>query len=160
MSNKVAINGFGGIGRSALRAALTRQARCEIVAINDIADAQTLAHLLAHDSIYGAFPGEVSADGDHLQINGQRIAVLAERDPARLPWRELEVDTVLESTGLFTARDRAAAHLQAGARRVVISAPGKLADLTVVMGVNERDYDPERHEVISNASCTTNCLAP
>jgi glyceraldehyde 3-phosphate dehydrogenase len=160
MSSRVAINGFGRIGRSALRAALTRQTACEIVAINDITDAATLAHLFAHDSIYGAFPGEVSAEGAQLKVGERRIAVLAERDPARLPWRELEIDTVLESTGLFTARDRAAAHLLAGARRVVISAPGKLADFTVVLGVNDRDYDPERHEVISNASCTTNCLAP
>jgi glyceraldehyde 3-phosphate dehydrogenase len=159
VSAPVAINGFGRIGRSAFRAAHERGDAVEIVAINDLTDAQTLAHLLRYDSVLGGFPGSVAVvDGD-LEVDGRRIRVLSERDPARLPWAELDVKVVLESTGLFTQRDRAAGHLAAGARTVVISAPATEADVTVVLGVNDQDLQPG-HQVISNASCTTNCLAP
>jgi len=160
MGVKVGINGFGRIGRNVFRAAKTRDADIDIVAVNDITDPETLAYLLEYDSVFGRYPGEVSVDGDHLTVDGESIRVLAERDPAALPWGELGVDVVIESTGLFTARDDAAKHLDAGAKKVIISAPAKGPDLTVVLGVNDDAYDPEEHQVISNASCTTNCLAP
>jgi glyceraldehyde 3-phosphate dehydrogenase len=159
----VAINGFGRVGRCALRAATEQGADIEFAAINDITDAATLAHLLAHDSVYGAFRGEVATSDGGIAVNGIEVPVFAETDPAALPWRALGIDVVLESTGHFRTRDQAASHLTAGARKVVISAPAKGspgADVTVVLGVNDEIYDAERHDVISNASCTTNCLAP
>jgi len=156
---KVAINGFGRIGRSLLRYARGRY-DYRIVAINDITDAGTLAHLLKHDSIHGTYAADVSINGDYLVVDGDRIRVLAERDPAKLPWGELGVDVVLESTGLFRDRAGAGKHIQAGAKKVVISAPGKEPDITGVLGVNFDAYDPAEHHIISNASCTTNCLAP
>jgi glyceraldehyde 3-phosphate dehydrogenase len=156
---KVGINGFGRIGRTLLRYARGRY-DYRIIAINDITDTKTLAHLLKHDSIHGTYPADVSIDGDYLVVDGDRIRVLAERDPAKLPWRELGVDAVLEATGLFRDRAGAGKHLQAGAKKVVISAPGKDPDITVVLGVNFDAYDPKKHHIISNASCTTNCLAP
>ncbi len=159
MATKVAINGFGRIGRNVLRAAQNSSA-VDIVAINDLTDAATLAHLLKYDSVHGIFSGEVQAEGDYLKVNGKAIRVFKERDPSALPWKELGIDIVIESTGFFTSRDGAAKHLQAGAGKVVISAPGKDVDLTVCMGVNEGDYDPAAHHILSNASCTTNCLAP
>ena len=161
MAVKVGINGFGRIGRNAFKAALAKNYDSfEVVAINDLTDAATLAHLLKYDSCFGKFDGEVEAKDDVLVVNGKEIKVLAERDPANLPWKDLGVDIVLESTGLFTARDKAAKHIDAGAKKVVISAPAKNEDITIVMGVNEDKYDPANHHVISNASCTTNCLAP
>src|SRR4051812_30160737 len=160
MSVRVAINGFGRIGRNVLRAAKQSGADLDFVAVNDLTDAKTLAHLLKYDSVHRRYPGEVEATGKGLRVDGDEIAVTAERDPAKLPWKDMDVDIVIESTGLFTDRDKAAKHLEAGARKVIISAPAKKEDVTVVMGVNEDDYDPEKHDVISNASCTTNCLAP
>jgi glyceraldehyde 3-phosphate dehydrogenase len=160
MGVRVGINGFGRIGRNVYRAAAQTNADLDIVAVNDITDTATLAHLLAYDSIFGRYPGTVEADGDVIRTDGREVRVLAERDPAKLPWRDLGVDVVIESTGLFTAREKAAAHLTAGASKVLISAPAKGPDLTVCLGVNDAEYDPERHDVISNASCTTNCLAP
>jgi glyceraldehyde 3-phosphate dehydrogenase len=159
MSIKVAINGFGRIGRNVMRIAAT-SAELEVVAIKDLTDAKTLAHLFKYDSVHGTFAGEVSVAGDNLVINGKSVKILSERNPAALPWKELGVEIAIEATGLFTARDKAAMHLEAGAERVVISAPGKDADITVCMGINEADYDPDAHKIISNASCTTNCLAP
>ena len=159
MAAKVAINGFGRIGRNLFRAALG-SSDIEIVAVNDLTDAATLAHLLKYDSVHGTFAATVSADGDTLVVDGRRIRVLKETDPAKLPWKELGVQIAVESTGRFTNREDAEKHLQAGAAKVVISAPGKNADLTVCMGVNEQDYRSASHHVISNASCTTNCLAP
>ena len=159
MGIRVGINGFGRIGRNVLRAAFD-DGDLEFVAINDLTDAKTLAHLLKYDSVHGRFPHEVVADGDAIVVAGKRIRVLAERDPANLPWGELGVDYVVESTGLFTDAEKAAAHLRAGAKRVIISAPAKNEDITIVMGVNHEMYDPARHKIISNASCTTNCLAP
>jgi glyceraldehyde 3-phosphate dehydrogenase len=160
MSVRVAINGFGRIGRNVFRAARERGAGFEIVAVNDLTSAATLAHLLKYDSVHGAYPGEVSALDDGLLVEGKRVAVLSERDPAALPWAEMGVEVVLESTGFFTKREGAAKHLEAGARKVVISAPATGADITVCIGVNDQLYDPDSHHVISNASCTTNCLAP
>jgi len=160
MPVRVGINGFGRIGRNVFRAGLTSNADVEWVAVNDITDNATLAHLLKYDSAYGRFPGTVEHNDDGLVIDGTPVKVLEERDPANLPWADLGVDVVLESTGLFTERDAAAKHLEAGAKKVVISAPGKGEDLTVVLGVNFDQYDPSKHDVISNASCTTNCLAP
>ncbi len=160
MGVKVGINGFGRIGRNVFRAARERGSELEIVAVNDLTDARTLAHLLTHDSILGRFPGTVSANGDHIDVDGAHLAVLAERDPQRLPWGDLGVDIVIESTGLFTDATRARAHLDAGARKVIISAPATNEDITVCMGVNHTAYNPAEHNVISNASCTTNCLAP
>ncbi len=159
MAAKIAINGFGRIGRNLFRAAI-QAPEVEIVAINDLTDPATLAHLLKYDSVQGVFAAEVSSDAENIIVNGRKIRVLKEKDPAALPWKALGIDIAIESTGRFTDRGDAAKHLQAGARRVVISAPGKDADLTVCMGVNEADYDPAKHQVISNASCTTNCLAP
>jgi len=132
----------------------------EFVAINDLTDAKTLAHLLKYDSVHGIFPGEVSVDGDSIVVNGKAIKVLAVRNPAELPWKELKVDVVLESTGLFTSKDKASLHLSAGAKKVIISAPATDPDITIVLGVNDREYDKSKHHIISNASCTTNCLAP
>jgi glyceraldehyde 3-phosphate dehydrogenase len=156
---KVGINGFGRIGRMFLRAALTKK-DIEVVAVNDITDAPTLAHLLKYDSIHGALRHEVKAEGSAIYLDGKPLQVLAERDPAKLPWAKLGVQVVVESTGLFTARDKAAMHLTAGAKKVVISAPADGADVTLCLGVNQNAYDPKKHDVISNASCTTNCLAP
>src|SRR2546425_453369 len=161
MAARVGINGFGRIGRNALRAAtLTRQSALEFVAVNDITDTKTLAHLLKYDSVHGRFPGTVEARGESLVVNGKEIRVTAIKEPERLPWKDLGVELVLESTGRFTDRDAAAKHLAAGAKKVVISAPAKGEDITIVMGVNHQRYDPARHHVISNASCTTNCLVP
>ena len=154
----VAINGFGRIGRLAARAIIA-QGGIAIKAVNDLTDAATLAHLFKYDSTHGRFDGQVEADGDQLIINGKEIPILSQRDPAQLPWKDLGVDTVVESTGFFTEREKAEMHLAAGARRVVISAPAKGEDLTVVMGVND-DQLQDDHTIISNASCTTNCLAP
>ena len=161
MTLRIAINGFGRIGRNVLRALYTQDYRqhLQVVAINDLGDSAMNAHLLRHDSVHGAFPGEVVADGESLWVNGDHIAVSAIRNPAELPWREHQVDVVFECTGLFTDRDKAAAHLAAGARKVLISAPAKGADATVVYGVNEAVLTPAM-QIVSNASCTTNCLAP
>ncbi len=161
MAVRVAINGFGRIGRNVLRSA--KQAGrddIDFVAVNDLTDAETLAHLLRYDSVHGKYPGTVEVSGEGIVVDGDTIRVLSERDPAQLPWSDLGVDIVVESTGLFTKRDSAAKHLEAGARKVIISAPAKQEDVTIVLGVNEDKYDPDRHDVISNASCTTNCLAP
>jgi glyceraldehyde 3-phosphate dehydrogenase len=161
MPVKVGINGFGRIGRNIFRAAHAAEADLEFVAVNDITDPAMLAHLLKYDSILGRFPGEVEAAEDAITVDGRQIKVLAERDPAALPWGELGAEVVIESTGLFTARDEAAKHLDAGAKKVIISAPAKDPDVTVALGVNfDQAYDPDHHDVISNASCTTNCLAP
>ena len=159
MAIKVGINGFGRIGRMFLRAALAKK-ELEVVAVNDITDAPTLAHLLKYDSIHGTLRHEVKAEGGIIFLDGKPLQVLAERDPGKLPWSELGVQVVIESTGLFTARDKAAMHLSAGAKKVVISAPADGADVTLCLGVNQHVYDPKKHDVISNASCTTNCLAP
>jgi glyceraldehyde 3-phosphate dehydrogenase len=161
MPVRVGINGFGRIGRNVFRAAHESGADVEIVAVNDITDNETLAHLLKYDSVYGPFQGTVEATGDALRIDGREVKALEERDPAALPWGDLGVDVVIESTGLFTKREAAAKHLEAGAKKVIISAPATEPDATVVLGVNFDDaYDPDSHDVISNASCTTNCLAP
>ena len=160
MSTKIAINGFGRIGRLILRAIAKQGADLEVVAVNDLTDAATLAHLLKYDSIHGVWPGQISHTDDSLIFEGKTIRVLSVTDIALLPWRELGVDVVVESTGLYTDRAKAALHLDQGAKKVVISAPAKDPDITVVMGVNDADYDSSRHHIISNASCTTNCLAP
>jgi glyceraldehyde 3-phosphate dehydrogenase len=160
MATKVGINGFGRIGRNVLRWLVQGGADLEVVAVNDIADAATLAHLLKYDSVHGRFPGEVTVRDGAIVVNGKTIKVLSEKDPAKLPWGDLGVEIVLESTGIFRSREAAGKHLEAGAKKVVISAPGKNEDLTIVMGVNHDKYDPAKHDVISNASCTTNCLAP
>lgn len=160
MSVRIAINGFGRIGRLSLRAALESKAPLEIVAINDLGSPDLLGHLLKYDSVHGILPYEVEVKGNIMQVDGQSIQLLAEKSPENLPWKDLNVDIVIESTGRFTERDKAALHLQAGAKKVVISAPGKNEDITIVMGVNENQYDPENHHILSNASCTTNCLAP
>jgi len=156
---KLGINGFGRIGRNVFRAALDNP-NVEIVAVNDLTDAKTLAHLLKYDSVHGKLNAEVKAGKDFISVNGKEIQVLAERDPAQLPWGSLGIDIVVESTGRFTKREDAAKHLEAGAKKVIISAPAKDEDITIVLGVNEDQYDPAVHQVISNASCTTNCLAP
>ncbi len=161
MSVRVAVNGFGRIGRNVFRASYERGAEIEWVGINDLVDPETIAHLLRYDSNYGRFPGEVEATDAGLRIDGKEIRVLGERDPGALPWEELGADVVIESTGLFTDRENASKHLDAGAKKVVISAPATDPDVTVVLGVNfDSAYDREQHQVISNASCTTNCLAP
>lgn len=157
---RIAINGFGRIGRQSLKAILERQPELEVAAVNDLGDPAMNAHLFKYDTNYGRYPGEVRAEGDAIVIDGRRVRVLAEKEPAKLPWRDLGVDIVIESTGLFTDAHKARAHLEAGAKKVIISAPAKNEDLTVVLGVNERMYDPEKHHIISNASCTTNGLAP
>ena len=161
MAVRVGINGFGRIGRNVVRAALmAKQSAIEFVGVNDITDTRTLAHLLKYDSIHGRFPGTVETKGEALVVNGREIRVTAIKEPEKLPWKELGVELVLESTGRFTDRDSAAKHLTAGAKKVVISAPAKGEDITIVMGVNEKKYDPAAHHIISNASCTTNCLVP
>src|SRR3954467_1615838 len=160
MSVRVGINGFGRIGRNVFRAAQAAGADIDWVAVNDLTDNETLAHLLRYDSILGPYPGTVELSDDGLVVDGKEIKVFEERDPAALPWGELGVEVVLESTGFFTKRDGAAKHLEAGAKKVVISAPATDEDITVVLGVNFDKYDPDAHDVISNASCTTNCLAP
>jgi glyceraldehyde 3-phosphate dehydrogenase len=160
MSVRVGINGFGRIGRNVFRAATLGETDVEIVAVNDITDTATLAHLLEYDSIFGRYPGHIHAHDDHLHVDDAQVKVLAERDPGKLPWSDLGVDVVIESTGFFTERDKAGLHLEAGAKKVIISAPAKNPDITLVLGVNDDEYDPEVHHVISNASCTTNCLAP
>jgi glyceraldehyde 3-phosphate dehydrogenase len=159
MAVKVGINGFGRIGRNVLRACLN-DTDIEFVAINDITDAKTLTHLLKYDSVFGALDADVHATDNALVVNGREIRIIAERDPAKLPWKELGVEIVLECTGLFTAREKAEGHITAGAKKVIISAPAKGEDLTLCMGVNHDLYDPAKHNIISNASCTTNCLAP
>ena len=160
MTVTVAINGFGRIGRSFFRAYLASGADINVVAVNDLTDPAALAHLLKYDSVGGRLSQDVSVDGNHLVVGGKKIEVLAERDPAALPWSKLGVDIVIESTGFFTNAAKAKAHLDAGAKKVIISAPATDEDVTVVMGVNHTDYDPANHHIISNASCTTNCLAP
>jgi len=160
MAVKVGINGFGRIGRNLYRAAHESAADLEIVAVNDLTDAETLGYLLKYDSILGRFPGRVDVGEASLTVDGNEVRVLSERDPAELPWGELGVDVVIESTGFFTKRDDAAKHLAAGAKKVIITAPATDPDVTVALGVNFGDYDPAAHDIISNASCTTNCLAP
>jgi glyceraldehyde 3-phosphate dehydrogenase len=161
MAIKVGINGFGRIGRNVLRAAKAMQTRdLEFVAVNDLTDTRTLAHLLKYDSVHGRYPGDVTPESDALCVDGDSIRVLSEKDPARLPWKDLSVEIVLESTGRFTDREQAALHIKGGARKVIISAPAKKEDITIVYGVNHQSYDPAKHHVISNASCTTNCLVP
>ena len=160
MTVRVGINGFGRIGRNFFRAVKASGADVEIVAVNDLTDNKTLAHLLKYDSILGRFPGEVTYDEESITVDGKRILAFAEKDPAQLPWGENNVDIVVESTGFFTDATKAKAHVDAGAKKVIISAPAKNEDITIVMGVNDDLYDPEKHTIISNASCTTNCLAP
>ena len=160
MTVRVGINGFGRIGRQSLKAIIQRSPEVEVVAINDLVDPKMNAHLFKYDSTYGIYPGSVAAEDDELVIDGRRIKVLASKDPAALPWGDLGVDIVVESTGLFTNAEKAAAHRTAGAKKVIISAPATGEDLTIVIGVNEKQYDPAKHHIISNASCTTNCLAP
>ncbi len=161
MTVRIGINGFGRIGRQTYRAIMERYAGAlEVVAVNDLTDNQTLAHLLKYDSNYGRYDVDISATEEYISVGGRRILAFAERDPAKLPWRDLGVDIVVESTGVFTDATKAAAHLQAGARKVIITAPAKNEDVTIVLGVNEEMYDPARHNIVSNASCTTNCLAP
>jgi glyceraldehyde 3-phosphate dehydrogenase len=161
MAIRVAINGFGRIGRNVLRCAKqSGRTDLDFVAVNDLTDAATLAHLLKYDSVHRRYPGAVKATDNGLVVDGDEIQVFSEKDPANLPWRDLGVDIVLEATGHFTDRDKAAKHLEAGARKVVITAPAKKEDITIVLGVNEERYDPDKHDVVSNASCTTNCLVP
>lgn len=160
MTTKIGINGFGRIGRLVLRAMAEKKTDLETVAVNDLTDSDTLAHLLKYDSIQGRFPGSVERGENAILVDGKTIRVTAEADPAKLPWKDMGVDVVLESTGRFRTRETAGAHLDAGAKKVVISAPGKNVDATFVMGVNHEEYDPAEHDVVSNASCTTNCLAP
>jgi glyceraldehyde 3-phosphate dehydrogenase len=161
MAIRIGINGFGRIGRNTVRAAKKLGLeQLDFVAVNDITDTKTLAHLLKYDSVHGRFPGQVAAEKDALVVDGDTMRVLSERDPAKLPWKELGVDVVLESTGRFTDRESAALHLTAGAKKVIISAPAKKEDITLVYGVNHQSYDAAKHHIISNASCTTNCLVP
>lgn len=160
MTTRIAINGFGRIGRNLLRAIRKYELDVEVVAVNDLTDPVTLGHLTKYDSVHGRFPGDVRVEGTSIVIDGVPMSVLSERDPAALPWGDIGVDVVVESTGFFTARDKAAKHLDAGARKVIISAPAKGEDITIVMGANEGDYDPAQHHVISNASCTTNSVVP
>jgi len=161
MAIRVGINGFGRIGRQSLKAILDHHSNdLDVVAINDLTDTKTNAHLLKYDSTYGRFPGEIEATENSLIVNGHKLQVIAQKDPAQIPWADLGVQIVIESTGFFTDAAKAAAHLQAGAKKVIISAPAKGEDLTIVLGVNDHVYDPQKHQIISNASCTTNCLAP
>lgn len=159
MAVKVGINGFGRIGRLVMRAAANNP-DVEVVAVNDLTDAETNAHLFKYDSVHGTFPGEVKVSGDEILINGKPVKVFSEKDPHNLPWRDLGVQIVVEATGKFRDKEKASAHLDAGAKKVIITAPAKNEDITIVMGVNEDKYDPANHHIISNASCTTNCLAP
>lgn len=161
MATKIAINGFGRIGRQVTKALFeNHRGTFDLVAVNDLSDVATNAHLFKYDSTYGVFNGDVSVDGGDIIIDGDRVKVLSERDPSKLPWGDMGVDIVIESTGIFTDREKAALHLSAGAKKVIISAPAKGEDITICMGVNDEKYDPANHHVISNASCTTNCLAP
>jgi len=160
MTMKVAINGFGRIGRLLYRAAIERKAKIDFVAVNDITDAKTLAHLLKYDSVHGRFSADVQVNGNNLSVNGKELKILSQRDPAQLPWKDLGIYLAVESTGLFTDRDGATKHLTAGAKKVLISAPAKNPDATIVLGVNDETYDHKKHNLISNASCTTNCVAP
>jgi glyceraldehyde 3-phosphate dehydrogenase len=160
MAIKVGINGFGRIGRLLYRAAIERNTNIDFVAVNDLADAKILAHLLKYDSIHGRFPGTVEAKDNKLIVNGKELKVLSQRDPAQLPWKDLGVYLTVESTGIFRTREKASMHLQAGAKKVLISAPSPDPDVTIVLGVNHETYDPMKHTILSNASCTTNCLAP
>jgi glyceraldehyde 3-phosphate dehydrogenase len=161
MATKVGINGFGRIGRLALKAIIERcGGKAEVAAVNDLTDAKTNAHLFKYDSNYGIYPGKVEAKDDGIIVDERKIKVLAERDPAKIPWRDYGVDIVIESTGLFTQASKAAAHLQGGTKKVIISAPAEEEDISIVLGVNERQYDPAKHRIISNGSCTTNCIAP
>ena len=161
MVTRIGINGFGRIGRQVLRAVMERHpGKLEVAAVNDITDAKTNAHLFKYDTTYGRYPGTVEVRDGDLAIDGKQIQVFAERDPGRIPWRDVGAEVVVESTGIFTDADKASAHLKGGARKVIISAPAKGEDLTIVLGVNDSRYDPQRHNVISNASCTTNCIAP
>ena len=161
MTKRVGINGFGRVGRQVYKAILDFfPEELQVVAINDITDAPTLAHLLRYDSVYGSFEGEVEATETGLVVDGQELRVLAEKEPGKLPWRDMGVDVVIESTGRFTEADKARPHIDAGAKKVIITAPAKGEDITIVLGVNEGSYDPEKHHIISNASCTTNCVAP
>jgi len=159
MGVKIGINGFGRIGRLVLRGAL-KDSNLEVVAVNDLTDAKTLAHLLKYDTNHGTLDADVSVDGDSIVVNGKKIKVMAERDPKNIPWGDLGVEYVVEATGIFRKREQAQWHIDAGAKKVIISAPAKDEDITIVMGVNEDEYDAANHHVISNASCTTNCLAP
>jgi glyceraldehyde 3-phosphate dehydrogenase len=160
MGVKIGINGFGRIGRIIMRAAHRMDADLDFVAVNDLTDAQTLAHLLKYDSVHGSFPAEVQVKDSAILVNGKEIQVMAVKDPAQLPWKDLGVEIVMECTGLFRDKAQAAKHLEAGAKKVIISAPAKGPDITIVMGVNHQEYDSNKHHIISNASCTTNCLAP
>src|SRR6476661_5978837 len=160
MATKVGINGFGGIGRNFYRAYLQKKPGFEIVAVNDLADPDVLAHVLKYDSTHGVLDSDIKAGEGEITVDGSSFEVLSERDPTALPWADRGVDVVVESTGLFTARDGAAQHLTAGANKVVISAPATDPDITLVLGVNDEDYEPSSHHVVSNASCTTNCVAP
>jgi glyceraldehyde 3-phosphate dehydrogenase len=161
MATKVGINGFGRIGRLALKAILQRcGGKAEVAVVNDLTDAKTNAHLFKYDSNYGIYPGKVEAKDDGIVVDGRKIKVLAERDPGKIPWRDYGVDIVIESTGLFTQASKAAAHLQGGAKKVIISAPAEEEDISIVLGVNEGQYDPAKHRIISNGSCTSNCIAP
>jgi glyceraldehyde 3-phosphate dehydrogenase len=161
MATKIGINGFGRVGRLTLRAVnQCHKGKLEVAVINDLTDTKTNAHLLKWDSTYGAYPGEVQATDDSIVVDGKKVKVLAERDPANIRWRDWEVDIVIESTGLFTDATKAAAHLKGGAKKVIISAPAKNEDITIVLGVNEDQYQPDKHKIVSNASCTTNCIAP
>ena len=160
MGSRIAINGFGRIGRQCLRALFERHPDIDLAAVNDLGDVKTMAHLFKHDSNYGNYPGTVTHGADSLTIDGRTIKLFAERDPGKLPWQDLGIDLVIESTGLFTDAAKAKAHLDAGARRLIISAPAKGDDITICLGVNEEKFDPAKHRIISNASCTTNCLAP
>ncbi|MDW8039832.1 MAG: type I glyceraldehyde-3-phosphate dehydrogenase [Nitrososphaerota archaeon] len=160
MPIRVAINGFGRIGRLLYRAAIERKAKIDFVAVNDVTDAKTLAHLLKYDSVHGPFPGEVQVKENSMIVNGKELKVLTQKDPALLPWKDLDVYLAVESTGLFTDRANASKHLQAGAKKVLISAPAENPDITIVLGVNHDKYDHKNHHIISNASCTTNCVAP
>lgn len=160
MSARIGINGFGRIGRQVTKALKERYPDIDLVAVNDLASPEENAHLFKYDSNYGTYHGTVGVDGDNIVIDGDKIKVLKEKDPAKLPWKDLGVDLVIESTGFFTDADKARAHMDAGAKRVIISAPAKGEDITVVLGVNENQYDPAKHFIVSNASCTTNCLAP
>lgn len=160
MGARIGINGFGRIGRQVTKALKERYNEIDIVAVNDLASPEENAHLFQYDTNYGKYPGTVGVDGDNIVIDGDKIQVLKEKDPAKLPWKDLGVELVIESTGLFTDAEKARAHITAGAKRVIISAPAKGEDITVVLGVNENQYDPAKHFIVSNASCTTNCLAP